>query len=910
MKKYIFACLCAFSILLTGCNNGDTSLLSAPTQTSQTKIKLVVTPKNTILPAGFTRQKEAKVELISDSVLDVTGEYDLIWSSSDVSVATVNTKGLVTTIKEGTSVITATSQHEGKIFSDSGNVKVTNSVVESGSLTINIDGNTADGQSVILGIPTQLEVKAHFTDNSTLSSLSSEDDATYLSWTTNNANATITEEGMLHTTGIAPGTEIILTTEGKGKLEGEVDTITVIISDEVVVAGSLIINIDGDSSDGQSVILGIPTQLEVKATMSDSTLSTLDGEDDSTYINWNTNNTNATITDEGMLYTTGIIPGTEILITATGKRTLNGESDTIRVIISDEIIMAGSLMINIDGDSSDGQSVILGIPTQLEIKATLSDSTLSTLDGDDDTAYIYWSTDNSNATITDEGMLHTTSIPTGTEIVITATGKGTLKGEVDTITVIISDEIVTVNSLIIKIDGDSSDDQFLDIDTPTQLEVEAELSDSMLSTLDGDDDIFYLNWSTNDPKATITYEGMLNASGIEPGSTLLITATGKGTLANEIDTITVRVGNPISTVTWGGEAYGYGGDSSSVQKELHHIVSISVSGGAFAAITEDDNVVTWGDETLGGDSDLVQDKLQNIVSISGTNYAFAAITKNASVVTWGSADYGGSAPTGLPKIAAISASYGAFAAITEDGNVVTWGASRYGGDGGSVLSELHNIVSISATDHAFAAITENGDVVTWGNPNSGGNSTSVKDSLHHIKFISASGRAFAAITEDDDVVTWGSADYGGSAPIGLPKIAAISATDYAFAIITEDGNVVTWGTPRYGGDSSSVQTELHHIVSISASSGAFAAITEDGNVVTWGAFRYGGDSGLVLSELHNIVSISATDHAFAAITENGDVVTWGNDDDGGDSSFVQEKLHNVKSITGNDRAFAAILLPD
>ena len=47
--------------------------------------------------------------------------------------------------------------------------------------------------------------------------------------------------------------------------------------------------------------------------------------------------------------------------------------------------------------------------------------------------------------------------------------------------------------------------------------------------------------------------------------------------------------------------------------------------------------MTWGDEDWGGDCSDVRDKLTKVVQLCGSGAAFAAISANGSVVTWGSA---------------------------------------------------------------------------------------------------------------------------------------------------------------------------------------------------------------------------------------------------------------------------------
>ena len=71
-------------------------------------------------------------------------------------------------------------------------------------------------------------------------------------------------------------------------------------------------------------------------------------------------------------------------------------------------------------------------------------------------------------------------------------------------------------------------------------------------------------------------------------------------------------------------------------------LNIFSTGSAFAALREDDSVVTWGNSDYGGDSSRVADELLGgVVNIFSTGGAFAALREDGSVVTWGDNDYGG-----------------------------------------------------------------------------------------------------------------------------------------------------------------------------------------------------------------------------------------------------------------------------
>ncbi len=79
-----------------------------------------------------------------------------------------------------------------------------------------------------------------------------------------------------------------------------------------------------------------------------------------------------------------------------------------------------------------------------------------------------------------------------------------------------------------------------------------------------------------------------------------------------------------------------------------------------------------------------------IETIYSTNYAFAAKTEEGNVITWGNPVSGGVSNSvrmllDTNSIKCIYTSATSFAAITEDKKVITWGANCYEGDDDSFL---------------------------------------------------------------------------------------------------------------------------------------------------------------------------------------------------------------------------------
>ncbi|WP_413351587.1 lectin-like protein [Prochlorococcus sp. MIT 1227] len=203
---------------------------------------------------------------------------------------------------------------------------------------------------------------------------------------------------------------------------------------------------------------------------------------------------------------------------------------------------------------------------------------------------------------------------------------------------------------------------------------------------------------------------------------------------------------------------------------------------AFALLTEDGEVITWGD-TFGGASRYPVcngNILSGVKKLFSSSHGFTALKENGGTVSWGYDSspsngagnyewwYGGTAASGDVKD--IASTNGAFAILKEDGSVATWGKDSEGGDSSKVANQLNNEVDrIFSTNGAFAALKNDGSVVTWGDVNRGADSSSVL------------------------------ADIGG-------KVSTIFTTDEAFAALKNDGSVVSWGGA--GGDSSLVSSQL------------------------------------------------------------------------------------------------------
>jgi trimeric autotransporter adhesin len=97
-------CASLFMALAASAGCGSTSDV---TNDGKAVSALTVGPSTDTLTTGSTKQFSATLEYADGTSLDVTSNRDTIWNTSDASVATVSSAGLVTAVKVGPVEITA-----------------------------------------------------------------------------------------------------------------------------------------------------------------------------------------------------------------------------------------------------------------------------------------------------------------------------------------------------------------------------------------------------------------------------------------------------------------------------------------------------------------------------------------------------------------------------------------------------------------------------------------------------------------------------------------------------------------------------------------------------------------------------------------------------------------------------------
>src|SRR5205814_330634 len=186
--------LVAIGLVLSACVGSSVNV----TAKNATLVSIGVTPANSNLPQGLTRQFTATGTYSDNSTQDLTAQ--VAWSSSNTGVATIDSAGLATSVAAGTTTITATLG----LVSGNTTLTVTNATLSSSAVT-------PTNPSIANGTTRQ------FTATGTYSDFTTQDLTTQVAWSSSAAGvATISNAGGSQglATSVAVGTTTITATLG------------------------------------------------------------------------------------------------------------------------------------------------------------------------------------------------------------------------------------------------------------------------------------------------------------------------------------------------------------------------------------------------------------------------------------------------------------------------------------------------------------------------------------------------------------------------------------------------------------------------------------------------------------------------------------------------------------------------
>jgi len=162
---------------------------------------LVISPTDPSLPVGATMRFTATAHYNDQTTGDITSK--VTWSSSDPSVATINSTGLATAVAVGTTTITATSTMSNSYSGDEGTSDSTTLTVTSAALlSISI---TPANPTLPPGTTQQFSASGTYSDGA------SYDITTQVSWSSSDPSvATVSESGLA--TAVAAGSTTVTAT--------------------------------------------------------------------------------------------------------------------------------------------------------------------------------------------------------------------------------------------------------------------------------------------------------------------------------------------------------------------------------------------------------------------------------------------------------------------------------------------------------------------------------------------------------------------------------------------------------------------------------------------------------------------------------------------------------------------------
>ncbi|WP_339014894.1 Ig-like domain-containing protein [Aeromonas popoffii] len=475
-------------------------------------MSLQITPAVSYLPVDLHKSLKAEAILEDGSVLDVTADPAVQWSSSDPDVATVD-QGIVTGHKVGTVIITASGEANGQSFSETVKVNITNRIVTDLQIT-------PKKYDLPIGIQKDFEAIATLDNGDKLPVTT---DST-VKWSSDAEDIATVDQGTV--TGHKVGTATI-TASGVANGKTFRDSAVVTITPETVKE----LQINGHAG---TLPLGQTKNLTAQVRMSNGVTHDVTTNQ---YLNWESSDEKiATISPIG--FVTAISAGT-VEFTASGVVNNTQFRDTTRLRITPAFVQSLAILDKEDEPIVAPNNLAAGLHQQLRAQATMSDTTLE--DVTEQKALNWVSSHSDVATIDQKGEV--TAHKPGTA---TITARYITDGQPDVVAaavVTVTDAFVTSLAIL---NGVTNEPFEAPIELPVggihlELLAKATLSDRSTANVTTEDD---LTWTSEfQDVASIDDEGVVEALAV--GQTT-ITATYKIDEENSVkEDIVVRVTNDV-----------------------------------------------------------------------------------------------------------------------------------------------------------------------------------------------------------------------------------------------------------------------------------------------------------------------------------------------------------------------------
>lgn len=355
---------------------------------------------------------------------DTTDSKSIIWSSSDESVAVVNSSGVVTAVGKGTATITANASGVSGIPAATATVHV---LVPLESISLENDFELQPGASKTVAV----------TYNPT------DADTTTITWTSSNTNiATVNNSGQV--TAVAPGTAIITADAGNSITDTVTVTVPEIHVDTVVINKSELALAKGDTE-----VLSA-SYLPENAT-------------DATDVTWSSQNTNiATVDSNGLV--TAVGKGTTKIIAEING--ITGECDvTVTVPLQSITLNEESIDLNKNATTTVGYTIN---PT---------DTT--------DESPVTWTSQNTGVATVNETTGEITAVAVGSAIIEVSKGNKTDTLTVNVKSPLHAIALNKTETTLVKNQTENLTVTYTDSDTTDSRAIIWESSDNDIASVDG-----------------------------------------------------------------------------------------------------------------------------------------------------------------------------------------------------------------------------------------------------------------------------------------------------------------------------------------------------------------------------------------------------------------------------------------
>ena len=229
------------------------------------------------------------------------------------------------------------------------------------------------------------------------------------------------------------------------------------------------------------------------------------------------------------------------------------------------------------------------------------------------------------------------------------------------------------------------------------------------------------------------------------------------------------------------------------------LVQISAGLDHVVALTEDGEIVTWGNDRMGLGSIPAELRMGETVKEIFAGYQISlALTEDGRLYNWGNSYLTDLRfPEGIQgKIESFAVNPDIVMVLTKDGEVAV--LSNKPGAYTAIPEEIQGrVTGLALSDESAAALTEDGVIHTWGNNIKG--SREVPEEIQgHVTKVRGGRYHFVALLDDGTTAAWGDDTFGqSSVPRISEPVKEIAAGYYGSYVTGESGRVYGFGLDGY-----------------------------------------------------------------------------------------------------------------